>query len=305
MVLLNDPPRTRPGAPDWASERKDWPFSKLSKFKQIGRETWHIQRMATGSDKKPKALLLHGTGASTHSWEGIFPTLAEHYDTLAIDLPGHGFTQMRAGFVPTLPNVTAAISMLLEALDFRPNLIIGHSAGAAIALSLGHGASEVPKRIVSLNGALQPFAGAMGVIAPITAKLVTIGGFAARALANSASDIGRVERLLYDTGSTPPADCIARYATLLRSRKHVQGTLEMMANWDLNPMEQICSELLMPILFLTGSEDRSVPPDTARHLAAITREGRYACLDGLGHLAHEEAPERVLEEILNEHGPSH
>ncbi|MEM7660690.1 MAG: alpha/beta fold hydrolase BchO [Pseudomonadota bacterium] len=296
MVLLNEPPRTQRGAPDWAVDGKDWPNRDFSKFFQIGRESWHLQRMGSG----PAALLLHGTGASTHSWAGMFPLVAERYDTLAIDLPGHGFTSMRPGFAPSLPNVTAAVSRLLHDLDFQPEIIIGHSAGAAVALSLGHNATTRPGRIVSLNGALQPFAGAMGIIAPAMAKLVTLGGFAARALSNSAQDMGRVERLLFDTGSTPPSDYITQYATLLRCRAHVQGTLEMMANWDLTPMERICSELPMPILFLTGRNDRSVPPDTARVMARIAQHGQYICLNRVGHLAHEEAPDRVAEAIFDE-----
>lgn len=247
----------------------------------------------------PRALLLHGTGASTHSWAGLFPMLAAHYDLLAIDLPGHGFSQMRPGFVPSLPNVTMAISRVLKELDFWPKVIIGHSAGAAIAINLAKRNPADLERIVSLNGALQPFAGAMGIIAPMTAKLVTFGGFAARALSSSAKDIGRVERLLLDTGSVPSRETLEQYAVLMRSREHVQGTLQMMANWDLSPMEAICAELDRPILFVTGSKDRTVPPDTALDLSKIARNGRYLCIEDVGHLAHEEAPAKLATAILN------
>ncbi|MEO0881313.1 MAG: alpha/beta fold hydrolase BchO [Pseudomonadota bacterium] len=295
MVFLNDPPRTRRGHPDWTIEGQDWPHRNISKFVQTGGQTWHLQRMGSG----PQALLLHGTGASTHSWADLLPRLAETFDTLAIDLPGHGFTQMRPGFVPSLPNVTDAVGQLLSEIDVQPDIIIGHSAGAAIALCLGERLQPAPERIVSLNGALHPFDGAMGIIAPLTAKLVTIGGLAARALASSARDIGRVERLLYDTGSMPPQAYIAHYATLLRCRGHVQGTLEMMANWNLGPMETICAGLAMPILFVAGSKDSTVPPDAARSMADIAPEGRFLCLDRVGHLAHEEAPQRIADVILD------
>ena len=48
----------------------------------------HVQRLGRG----PSMLLLHGTGASTHSFRDLLPALAEHFDVLAPDLPGHGFT---------------------------------------------------------------------------------------------------------------------------------------------------------------------------------------------------------------------
>lgn len=294
MVLLSDPPRNTPGSPNWLTDGRDWPHRDTSAFLQMGRETWHLQRMGSGA----KVLLLHGTGASTHSWAGLLPLLAEQYDTLAIDLPGHGFTQMRPGFVPSLDNVSIAIRRVLEALEFQPSLIAGHSAGAAIALMLARQLPHQPERIVSLNGALKPFAGAMGVIAPMMAKLSTIGGFAARSLAKSAEDVGRVERLLLDTGSVLPRDYIARYATLMRCRGHVQNTLRMMANWNLTAIERICSELEMPVLFVAGQNDRTVPPDAAMDMARVTPQGSFVCLHGLGHLAHEEAPDTIGEIIL-------
>ena len=49
---------------------------------------WHVQRMGAG----PALLLLHGTGAATHSWRALAPLLAEHFTVVAPDLPGHGFT---------------------------------------------------------------------------------------------------------------------------------------------------------------------------------------------------------------------
>lgn len=244
-------------------------------------------------------LLIHGAGASTHSWSGLFAILSETFEVIALDLPGHGFTQTRKGFVPTLENTANSIAALLRELDVSPEILIGHSAGAAIAIALADSRQCEPKKIISINGALRPFPGAMGVFAPIAAKAMTLGGAASRLMAWSARDVSRVERLLRGTGSDPVPESLACYAALMRHPAHVKGTLSMMAHWRLDRIEAACRRLTMPVQFITGDRDQAVPPDVSKSMANITPKGSLAELPGLGHLVHEEAPELVASLIRN------
>jgi magnesium chelatase accessory protein len=81
-------------------------------------------------------LLLHGTGASAHSWRTLAPLLAARHDVIAPDLPGHGFTRAEGRRPLTLPAMAQALAALLRVLGVRPRWIIGHSAGAAIAAQM-------------------------------------------------------------------------------------------------------------------------------------------------------------------------
>ncbi|MEL6375369.1 MAG: alpha/beta hydrolase, partial [Pseudomonadota bacterium] len=74
---------------DWSREGGLWPHREASSFVQAGGATWHVQQM--GKPGAPQALLLHGTGASVHSWGGLMPMLAEDYHVTAMDLPRHAF----------------------------------------------------------------------------------------------------------------------------------------------------------------------------------------------------------------------
>ena len=87
---------------------------------------------------KPCVLLIHGTGASTHSWAPLIHELSERYQILAIDLPGHGFSSVPRFGRSTLETITDGVAHLLNQLDIVPTHIVGHSAGAAIAVQLGH-----------------------------------------------------------------------------------------------------------------------------------------------------------------------
>ena len=80
-------------APRWAVDGRDWPNRAQSRFVTAGRLRWHVQ--VFGAEEAPMLLLLHGTGAATHSWRAVAPLLAADFRVVAIDLPGHGFTTGR------------------------------------------------------------------------------------------------------------------------------------------------------------------------------------------------------------------
>ena len=61
--------------PDWAVEGRDWPHREASRFVEAAGLRWHIQEF--GRAEAPTLLLLHGTGAATHSWRGLAPLLAQ------------------------------------------------------------------------------------------------------------------------------------------------------------------------------------------------------------------------------------
>ncbi|MFC7690366.1 alpha/beta fold hydrolase [Paeniroseomonas aquatica] len=114
--------------PQWENDGRDWPNRAASRFVQAGGLRWHVQQAGEG----PVLLLVHGTGAATHSWRGLLPLLARRFTVVAPDLPGHGFTTAPAGGRLSLPYMARALAALLAALGQRPELVAGHSAGAAI-----------------------------------------------------------------------------------------------------------------------------------------------------------------------------
>jgi magnesium chelatase accessory protein len=65
----------------------------------------------------------------------------------------------------------------------------------------------------------------------------------------------------------------------------------MMANWDLDRLKAALPQVAVPVLLAHGSRDAAVPLASAEKAAALIRDCRFEILDGLGHLAHEEAPE--------------
>lgn len=279
---------------DWQSDGKDWPNRALSRFVEAGGQRWHIQRAGKGE----ALLLLHGTGASTHSWSGLLPLLARQFDVLAMDLPGHAFTQNLHRLDVSLPGMVRALTGLLEAERFKPSAIIGHSAGAAIAVKLAPLLAPPPRQVIALNGALKPFGGPAGLIAPLMAKALAINPFAYHALARGGRDPARVEKLIEGTGSRPGPDYLKFYGRLFGNPAHVAGTLSMMAAWDVSDILPPFGRAGFPLHQITGACDRAVPSQLAAELAQRYRWATTTRLPGLGHLAHEEDAARVAGAIF-------
>lgn len=268
----------------------DWPNRAASRMIEAGGLRWHVQIMGDG----PPLLLLHGTGAATHSWRDVTPILARRWRVLAPDLPGHGFTAGAGPPTLSLPGMAHALAALLEALGFSPELAVGHSAGAAILARLRLDGRIAPRRVVSLNGALAPFTGLAGHILPPMAKLLFLNPLAPHFFARSA-DRAATARLLDGTGSRIDARGVDLYARLLANPAHVGGALGMMANWDLRALQRDLPRLATPLALVAATNDKTVAPQIARRLAARLPDAAFAEIEGLGHLAHEEAPGRVCE----------
>ncbi|WP_233281360.1 alpha/beta fold hydrolase [Sphingomonas changnyeongensis] len=148
-------------APDWRREGRGWPLAEHSRFVADGPLVWHVQRLGSG----PVLLLIHGTGAATHSWRGLAPLLADRFTVVAVDLPGHGFTRGRLPTGLALPGIARALGALCAAEGIAPAALIGHSAGAAIAVrmvmdgAVPAAAPSPPVHVIGLCPALRPFGG--------------------------------------------------------------------------------------------------------------------------------------------------
>lgn len=279
---------------DWRRDGLDWPNREASRFVKSSGLTWHVQRMGSG----PVALLVHGTGASTHSWRSLAPILARSYTVVMVDLPGHGFTQMPKAFGLSLPGMAAGLCDLLNTMDERPSLAVGHSAGAAVLARATLDRRLSPELLVAVNGALLPFDSAIGQLFSPLAKLLAVNPLVPRIAAWRAGSTGTVERLMRGTGSKLDAAGIELYRRLLSSPAHVAGALGMMANWDLTTLLRDLPRLESPFILITGSNDRSVPPDDARTIAKLTPKATIEVLSGVGHLAHEENPAAVADIVF-------
>jgi magnesium chelatase accessory protein len=276
---------------DWQAHRHDWPHAERSRFVEAGGVRWHVQQ---AGHQGPKVLLIHGTGASGHTWRDLLWPLAQHAQVLVVDLPGHGFSSLAAGQGMSMRGMAASLHALMQTLEVAVDVFIGHSAGAAIAGRMVVDHSLTPQALIGINPAWLPLPGLAGLLFPPTAKLLALTAYVPQWFAKQASSPGMLDKLLESTGSVLDDQGKSLYAKLVADPEHAQGALKMMAAWDLTVGPSMLRQLGCPVHILVGENDRAVPPAQAQQALALLSDGHLERWAGYGHLVHEEVPMKCV-----------
>ncbi len=266
----------------------DWPLRHHSRRIRCRPHDWHVQLIGEG----PDLLMLHGAGASAHSFHPLVPHLPG-YRLIIPDLPGQGFTRAGGMFRLGLDAMADDLATLAADQGWRPVAIIGHSAGTAVALRMAEILPCAPQAVVGINAALGPFDGFAGWLFPKLAKAMSASPFVAAIVTRMASKREQVASLLQGTGSRLGPDGVALYQRLVTDPRHIEGTLGMMAQWQLEPLVERMAQIMVPCLLIATDKDKAVPMRVSRDAAAVLGRAQYHELAGYGHLVHEEAPETI------------
>ncbi|MEY4693672.1 MAG: Fluoroacetate dehalogenase [Pseudomonadota bacterium] len=280
----------------WDERPAHWPHAAYSRRVSAGGIQWHVQIMGEG----PCMLLLHGTGSGNFSWRGLLPALAEHFTVVAPDLPGHAYSSRGPEGALSLPGMAESLRALMLQLNLTPQVIVGHSAGAAIAAHMAlHFSSLSGTTLIGLNPAWLPLPGVASWLFGPAAKLAALNPLSAWATAKMAAKPGAVAEWMARTGSTLDATGLDLYTRVLSDSGHVHGVLSMMAAWQLKPLAARLHELRQPVCLLIGAEDQTVPPALAQQACQKLPQARHQMQPGLGHLAHEQDPLGTVQHLLN------
>jgi len=190
--------------------------------------------------------------------------------------------------------MATAIADLLRTLEIVPQVIVGHSAGAAIGIRMALDGLAAPAAIIGSSAALLPFPGLGARLFPTLARALFVNPFAPHIFARIARTPGETARFLRrSTGSTIDAEGVRCYESLFATSAHCAGAIGMMADWDLGAFARDLPRLQVPLLLIHGARDAAIPLASAREAAAVVGNARLETLAGLGHLAHEERPAEI------------
>ncbi|MEO9575570.1 MAG: alpha/beta fold hydrolase BchO [Tateyamaria sp.] len=281
---------------DWV-QIKSWPNAELSRRIQGPVHRWHVQEAGQGKTM----LLLHGAGGSAHNFRDMIKPLAMQFHVVAVDLPGQGFTQLGARHRCGLQAMAQDVLALCAQEGWTPEIIVGHSAGGAIALDI---ATQVmsPRGqspfVIGINAALGEFPGLAGLLFPLMAKALAAVPFTARLFSGASANPERIKALIASTGSELDPQGLDLYRRLVADRDHVDATLLMMAQWKLQPLLEKLGAYTGPVRFIVGEKDATVPPTVSLGIAQKMQDATVTNLPDLGHLVHEEQPQQMAALII-------
>ena len=271
-----------------------WPYSEYSKFLETDNFVWHYQLI--GKPGNPVILLIHGAGASSHSWANLIPKLHE-FQVLAVDLPGHRFSKIKKGIRPQHDTIVRDLIILFESLKIKPNVFVGHSIGAVIVLSLSVIYEGPLSSIVLINGALEKLEGPAGTIFPLMARVFYASPLTKYwiRLFNSAET--SLRKFLSISGSNLTTKNIDYYMKLMTDEDHVTGTLAFISNWNIGDIEKKFKKVSVPTLFLAGMRDGIVNYKTSVRAHKKAFNAKIKLFESEGHLIHEVSSAKIAKEI--------
>ena len=278
----------------------DWPHRAHSHAISAGGLHWHVQWLPAPGTARPLLVLLHGTGASVHSWAGVIDALRGEVSVLAVDLPGHGYT---AGATPQMlgfDRMAAALQSLLLGLRAQgPMVVAGHSAGAPVALEWAWQQQRTPSAefhidaVLGLNPSLVPPPALYNrLLGPVLAPLA-VSRPTASVLGRLAGSTPLIDQLLQSTATPLTGAQRERYRQLFSRPAHVRGALGFMAAADLPGLLKRTAALAVPFHCLLAEDDPWVRAQPLRRVLAEYFPQATVRGERGGHLLHEAHPARV------------
>lgn len=236
-------------------------FPPAGRFVDVPGTRLHVSE--TGNGKGPALLLVHGLGGQMANFTyGVVGRLSTQYRVVTVDRPGSGYS-VRDDATPTdLSTQARAIAALVDKMQLGPTVVVGHSLGGALALTL---ALEHPKTVAGLalvaplthmpEGAEVPAAfKGLTIASPLLRKIV------AWTLALPASIRGRDQILAQVFGpDAVPHDFATRGGGLLglRPSHFLAASADLQALPAYMPtLMSRYPELRVPVSILYGREDR-------------------------------------------------
>lgn len=274
----------------------DWPNQFLSREVETGDLSWHVQ---VGGNSPKHLLLLHGTGSSAHTWGSMLTELSKDYTVIAPDLPGHGFTKSTGKKSLSLDDLALKLVDLRKALKIDYfDYIIGHSAGATLALAYALSA-EQPKKIIGLNPSLIALPSLYHqFIAPLINPIVTSSFFTA-VLSDLLPHTKIIDGLLDSTKTNLTSEKRARYKTLFKSADHLNGSVSFMAETDIARLLEKCKSIQSQLTFIVTEDDGWIPIQNLRDvMQTYFKTAEIIELKG-GHLFHEGNEQLALKLVQN------
>jgi pimeloyl-ACP methyl ester carboxylesterase len=257
-------------------------------------------RFRQAGDGTVTFVLLHGFGANATSWEPVSASLGA--PSVAFDRVGFGLTERPiewSGANPYSGTVQVDITRsLVEQFGGRDVVLIGHSAGAAVAVAAARDLS--PAGLVLEAPALQGPPGPLRWLAATPQGTRVIRFLAGRA------DIEELLASAYHDPSRITSERLAGYELPLMVKGWDRGLARFTAAEPLSDLQQQATELDLPVLVITGDDDRWVDTAETIRLAGEIPGARLVVVPDCGHVVHEECPDAfviAVTEWLDEVGP--
>jgi pimeloyl-ACP methyl ester carboxylesterase len=239
---------------------------------ESGKLFYTLSRAAAGC---PTLVLIHGAGGARLHWPAELRRLAGA-SVYTLDLPGHGRSTGEGN--DTIRGYAKAIAAFLQAVDTGPTIIVGHSMGGAIAMTLA-------LDFDCLAGAVLVGTGARLRVAPAILEGIHT---------NFEQSVELITRFAWSQGALPRLIELGRQALLDTGPDVLLGDFSACDSFDV--MERL-EEVRVPTLVISSSADQLTPVKYGRFLAGHIPNAHLVVIENAGHMMMLEQPNEVARAV--------
>jgi len=285
----------------WAPDR---PLDELtarwapppSQFVEIDGMSVHLRDQGRRDDPEP-IVLLHGTSASLHTWEGWVKELARQRRVISLDLPGFGLTGPFPDGDYRVEHYTHFLLALLDHLRVNRVVLVGNSFGGQLAWRFALAHPERSARLVLVDAAGYPRNAESVPIGFRLAGIPALAPLMGRLLPRSM--IESSVRNVYGDPDKVDDGLVERYYQLTLRAGNRQALRQRFAQAPSGELHERIGELELPTLIIWGGRDRLIPVSNAERFASDIEGSQLVLFEALGHVPQEEEPQRTVAVLIS------
>lgn len=269
--------------------------SPPSTFIDAGGLRVHVRDEGPRDDPTP-VVLLHGTGASLHTWDGWARRLTRDRRVVRFDLPGFGLTGPTPDGVYTIERYVATVIAVADSLGIERFVLAGNSLGgyAAWATAVLHPARV--DRLILVDAAGYAFRSESVPLAFRIARVPVLGRPLGQLLPRSV--VERSVRDVYGDPSKVTPALVDRYYDLATRAGNRAALVARFEQTQPGRLAERVAEVRAPALILWGGKDRLIPLENGERFAREIAGSRLVVFDALGHVPQEEDPDATVAPVL-------
>jgi pimeloyl-ACP methyl ester carboxylesterase len=276
----------------WAPDR---PVAELtarwapppSQFVRIDGFEAHVRDEGRRDDPQP-LVLLHGTSASLHTWDGWVRSLEGSHRVIRVDMPGFGLTGPAPDGDYTIDAYVRFVEALLDHYGLERCVLVGNSFGGRVAWEA---ALADPVRVRALVLVDSAGYAIESQSVPIAFRLARVPGL--NRLLSSVTPRMLVEASVTNVYGDPAKvtpELVDRYYELTLREGNRGALVQRFVQAPAGPDQQRIHEIAVPTLIIWGGRDRLIPPEYGLRFEQDIAGSLRVEFPALGHVPHEEDP---------------
>lgn len=288
-------------AVSWAPARSAEELSERwaqppSEFVRVQGMDVHIRDTGPRGQDAAPVVLLHGTSASLHTWNGWAEALDDERRVIRFDLPGFGLTGPYPGDDYSVERYVDFVTAMLDELELDQVVLAGNSFGGQLAWETAVAEPKRIEQLILVDAAGYPVD---PEDMPIGFKMAQVPGV--KPLMSQLLPRGMIEasvRKVYGDPDQVTPELVDRYYELtLREGNRAALFERFEAGVTSEQPSRRLQQLDVPTLIMWGGQDELVPLSSARRFAEDLPDSKLVIFDELGHVPHEEAPGPTIDAV--------